>query len=321
MTLILVRKLLGDVRSSLLAVSIILFAFAALWVKLSQLVTSQITPVFNTVALFAGDKYLFQDAIFKGPGKVSQAALGWGELNFEKPNDFLSMGMLHPILLSLCVIWSVGRASGAIAGELERGTMELLMSQPVPRNRLILAHFLVDCITLPVLCLSFFAGTQFGLEMVGPFVPDYTSLKDVKIPLPIPENPQPLEVSGQGEIYGLVNTCSFMFAMSGMTIALSSYGRSRWKVIGYAVVIIVVMFVANTVGQLWKPAEFLRPLTFFQYYQPQNAMLRRDWDVDLGKSWPGAPVVSVVGVLISVGMAGYLVALRQFSRRDLPAPL
>jgi ABC-2 type transport system permease protein len=322
MTLILVRKLFRDVRPALIAVCVLLFAFATLWVKISQLVTSEIAPVFNTVALFAaGDKYLFQDVIFRGPGKVSEAALGWGSINFEKPNDFLAMGMLHPIVLSLIVIWSVGRLAGSIAGELDRGTMELLLSQPIPRHRLILAHFLIDLIVLPLICLSFFAGTQFGLAIVGPFIPNYSALKDVKLPIPIPDNPQPLEVSGQHEIFGLMNTAAFMFAVGGMTIALSSYGRSRWKVIGYAIVIVVVMFVVNTVGQLWPPARFARPLTFFFYYQPQKVMLDRNWLVDLGTSWPGGPKIFALAVLVGVGLAGYLIALRIFTRRDLPAPL
>ena len=113
MTLILVRKLLRDIRFALIAVCIILFVFATLWVKISQVVTVQITPVFNLVAAFAGDKRLFEDVIFRGPGRVSQAALGWGDLNFEKPNDFLAMGMLHPVVLSMCVVWGVGRSAGA----------------------------------------------------------------------------------------------------------------------------------------------------------------------------------------------------------------
>jgi ABC-2 type transport system permease protein len=321
MTLILVRKLLHDIRYALLAVCLILFVFATLWVKISQVVTSQITPGFNLVAQFAGDKRLFQDMIFKGPGKISQAALGWGELNFEQPNDFLAMGMLHPVMLTMCVIWSVGRASGAIAGEIERGTMELLLSQPLPRNQLVLAHFAVDLIVLPIICLSFFAGTQFGLYLVGPFMPDYSALKATNLPLAIPEHPQPLPVSGMGEPLGLVNTMAMMFAISGMTMAISSVGRSRWRVIGYAVVTLVAMFVANTVGQLWEPARFTRPMTFFFYYQPQKLMLDREWLVTLDKAWPGAPTISAVGTLISVGIAGYLLALVAFTRRDLPAPL
>ena len=145
------------------------------------------------------------------------------------------------------------------------------------------------------ICLSFFAGTQFGLAVVGDFVPDYTALKNLKrpdgtpIPFPIPEKPEPLPVSGRRRDRGPGEHLRLMFAISGITIALSSAGRSRWKVTGYAVLIVVVMFVANTIGQLWEPAGFVRPFTLFFYYQPQKAMLDGNWLVDLGAAWSGAP--------------------------------
>lgn len=333
MTLILVRKLLRDARPALIAVSVILFLFAALWVKITQRVTAEITPFFNVVAKAAQlDPKLFEQVLFRGPGKVSQAVLGGADLQFEKPNDFLAVALLHPVVLTLACVWSVGRAAGAVAGELDRGTMELLLSQPVPRNRLILAHLLVDCVVIPALCLSFFAGTQFGLWVVGPFEVDYTTVREVmnkNMPLAaaglqIPTEPTVMEVSGRSQFPALANLAALMFALSGLTLALSAAGRSRWKVIGLSVLVAVVMFVANVLGQLWDSAGFVRPFTVFYYYQPQKIMLRGEWVTDLGAVWNGGgplAAVPVVGVLLAVGAAGYLVALRTFTRRDLPAPL
>lgn len=331
MTLILVRKLLRDVRTPLIVVCLVLFVFALFWVKITQRVTTEIAPMSKTISQFAfGNEKVLEKLFVRGPSKISQAALGWGEMSFDRPTDFLAIGLLHPIVLALCIVWGVGRAAGAVAGELDRGTMELLMSQPVPRNRLVLAHLLVDCVVLPALCLSFFAGTQFGLWLIGDFVPDYTmfeqTAKDAGVGdlvKRIKQDTTPLPVSGRSELLGLVNTMALIFAVSGVTMAFSSAGRNRWRAVGYAVLVVVVMFVANTVGQLWEPAAFARPLTFFYYYQPQRAMLDGDWMVDLNKAWNlGRPVlVPAVGVLVAVGAAGYAVALRIFTRRDLPAPL
>jgi ABC-2 type transport system permease protein len=331
MTAILVRKLLRDVRPALIVVCLILFAFAAFWVKITQRVTTQIVPMSRLISQKLGSAKVLESVFVRGPSKVSQAALGWGDMNFDKPTDFLAIGLLHPVVLVMCLVWGVGRAAGAVAGELDRGTMELLMAQPVPRSRLILAHLIVDCVVLPALCLSFFAGTEFGLWAVGDFVPDYSMLNDAakesrfmkNLISEAPVDPEPLDVSGRGELIGLVNTLAFMFAISGMTLAFSSAGRSRWKVIGYAVLVVVVMFVANTIGQLWEPANFVRPFTFFYYYQPQRVMIENEWMVDLNKAWNlGGPVnVPAVGVLFAIGAMGYAVALRVFTRRDLPAPL
>jgi len=236
--------------------------------------------------------------------------------------------MLHPVVLILTSVWGIGRAAGSVSGELDRGTMELLMSQPVPRNRLILAHLIVDGLAIPTLCLAFFLGTQFGLAMVGPFEEDYTALREfndtntMKMKLPIPTEPRPIPVSGREEAFALINLAALIFALSGITTAVSAAGRSRWRAIGFGFLIAVVMFVVNVLGQLWPTVGFLRPFTVFFYYQPQKIMLRDEWTANLGDAWPGVGIgVPVVVVLLAVGAVGYFIALRIFTRRDLPAPL
>jgi len=322
MTLILIRKLLRDCRPALIAVCLILFLFSALWVKITQRVTADITPFFNTVARVANlPPKLFEDVLFKGPGKVSQAVLGGADLRFEKPMDFLAVGLLHPVVIILTGVWAIGRAGGAVAGELDRGTMELLLSQPIPRNRLILAHLVVDAIVIPTICLSFYAGTQFGLWVVGPFQIDYTTVRQalgreappaLVASLGIPTEPETLAIDGSPQLPALSNLAALAFAISGITIALSAWGRSRWKVIGLAVLVILIMFIANVLGQLWDGVSFLRPFSVYYYYQPQKIMLRNEWSTG---------PVPVVGMLLVVGAVGYGIALRVFTKRDLPAPL
>ena len=327
MTFILVQKLLRDTRWPLLAVCVLLFVFSAFWVKIAQRVTTEIAPFFNGLAAMQNiDKKLFDEVVFKGPGKVSQAVLGGAEIQFEKPNDFLAVEMLHPVVVILVSLWAVGRAGSAIAGELDRGTMELLLSQPVPRNRLILAHFIVDCVVIPILCCSILAGTQTGLALIGPFEVDYTVLDKIqaKSPIKLPRGPAVLDVSAARQVWAAVNLAALMFAMSGLTMMISAFGRSRWKAIGIAALVGVTMFTANVIGQLWDSAAFVRPFTVFFYYQPQKIWLKNIWTIDLGEGWATNNQlldVPVMGVLIGVGAASYLIAIIVFIRRDLPAPL
>jgi ABC-2 type transport system permease protein len=95
---------------------------------------------------------------------------------------------------------------------------------------------------------------------------------------------------------------------------ISSAGRFRGRVLGIAVLVVLVQFLVNVVGQMWPPMESLRPFTLFYYYQPQPIILRADWHAD-GAVWLR------LGVLAAVGAVGYLLALWTFCRRDLPAPL
>jgi ABC-2 type transport system permease protein len=105
---------------------------------------------------------------------------------------------------------------------------------------------------------------------------------------------------------------------------LSAAGRFRGKVLGIAVLITLLQFLVNVIGQLWSPVAWLRPVTVFFYYQPQQIMLQHNWTIDLGQAWnDGKPLygLNVVAVLVIVGAVGYAGALRTFSGRDLPAPL
>lgn len=327
MTLILFKKLLRDSRTALVVVCVLLFLFSTLWVKITQRVTAEITPFFNTISRVARlPENVFRDVLFRGPGKVSQAVLGGGDMQFQQPTDFLAVGLMHPIVIILCSVWAIGRAAGSVAGEVDKGTMELLMSQPVPRGRLILAHLMVDAVVIPLLCLSLAAGTRTGLWLIGPFKTDYTAVRALleknggpaMLALAnIPAETEDITPDVSRQPAALANTAALMFALSGLTMALSAAGRSRWKVVGYGVLVGVLMFAANVLGQLWDDASWVRPFSAFYYYQPQKIMLKDDWTADPF----GVAGVPVVWVLLAAGAVGYLAALAIFTRRDLPAPL
>jgi ABC-2 type transport system permease protein len=112
----------------------------------------------------------------------------------------------------------------------------------------------------------------------------------------------------------LANVAALLFAVSGYTMWLSARGRYRGRVLGAAVLLTLVQSLVNVVGQMWTAIEGLRPFTVFYYYQPQEMILQADWPAD-------AQVWLRLAVLVAVGGVGYLLALRAFCRRDLPAPL
>lgn len=319
MTFALWRKLLRDLRVPLLVVALLLLAFEMLWVLVTERVTTQIAPIFEAAG-FSID--LLRSLLFQGAGQIVQAVLGGEPLRFEDPQQFLPLGYVHPLVQTILCVWAIGRAGAAIAGELDRGTMELLLAQPLARSKLILAHFLVDLTVIPILCLSMYAGTQLGLAIAEPFAVEAQDFQELN--LEPPEELPVLEVDASVIPRGLWNVAALLFGLSGLTMWLSSRGRWRWWVIGQAVVLVLIMFIINVLGQLWDAILFLRPLSLFYYYQPPRIMLSDDWTIDLGDSWNGGEPwfeVNVVVLLAAVGAIGYLLAWRTFTRRDLPAPL
>jgi ABC-2 type transport system permease protein len=332
MTLTLIRKLLRDARVGLIVTALLLAAFQCLWAKITSRILGELSPFFTQLASFGGKSITdIQDEVFQGPGMIVRTLFGGEQINLERAMDMLSIGYVHPLVQTIFCIWAVGRASGAIAGELDRGTMEILLAQPLSRTRLILAHLSVDLVVIPLLCLSLWAGTCLGTWLVGPIHPTAApveaptgvlsfKLGPIQYQSAIVYRPEPESSEEQSQrlhidlaAFGpsLWAVGGLLFAISGYTMALSACGRYRWRVLGLAVFVTLVQFLVNVVGQMWDVLEGLRPFTIFYYYQPQ--------DIILGKPW--LDVLPALAVLYGVGAAGYVVALWVFTRRDLPVPL
>jgi ABC-2 type transport system permease protein len=322
MTFILYRKLLRDIRVPLIVVCVLLAGFAGLWVRVTVQVTTQISPLLELVGkMTMFGPYFFHNLFFNGPGKLIQTFFGGENIMFVDAQETLSVGPMHPLVQAILCIWAIGRAAGAIAGEIDRGTMELLLAQPIARGKIILAHLLIDITTIPILCVAFLIGLHIGTAIVGEFTvdPGVYEAVNMKPPNPLPSyTVDPWKVSP-----GMLNAIALAFAISGYTMWISSAGRSRNRALGIAILLTLLQFLVNVIGQLWDGMAFLRPFSVFYYYQPQAINLRDVWTVDPGLAWTGKRLikVNVLVVLGMVGAVGYLLALRTFIRRDIPAPL
>jgi ABC-2 type transport system permease protein len=294
MTWVLIRKLLRDVRTAWVLVVLLLFGFQVLWARVAHRITAELLADFARIGVSVDAIRLL---FFRGSGQVIQAIMGGGDVHIERASDLLSISYVHPLMLTALCVWAIGRAAGAIAGEIDRGTMELLLAQPIRRTQVIAAHLVVDAVTIPTLAVGIWLGTWTGAGLAG-----FLSAEGA------------LHVEPRAFLPALLSVALLLFAVSGLTMALSAAGRSRNRVLGIAVLVALVQFLVNLIGQLWPPMEPLRPLTLFYYYQPQPMILMADWYAD-GAVWLR------LGVLAAAGIAGYLLALWTFCRRDLPAPL
>ena len=75
----------------------------------------------------------FQDSI---AGKPIPPGAG----NFSTLAGTISVGFIHPISIALFGMLSAGLAVGAISGERQRGTLELLLAKPIGRRTIVLTE-------------------------------------------------------------------------------------------------------------------------------------------------------------------------------------
>jgi ABC-2 type transport system permease protein len=315
----LVRKLLRDVRVPLIVLMILLAAFQCLWIKVAQRISGDTGLLRQLVWLGEGRGVTpseIEKEIFEGPGKIIKSMIGGDRISLFRVTDVLTIGYVHSVVLTILCLWAVGRGAGAIAGEIDRGTMELLLAQPLARYRLILAHFIVDMVTIPLLALSIWAGQWIAIPLLQVHE--------------VPARGASVGAAIDPAVFGpaLWNVAALVFAISGYTMWLSSRGRFRGRVLAVAILATLLQYLINVIGQLWDVLAPFRPFTVFYYYQPQQIILNHKWSVDVNKLWGHEAAanevlfsVNALLVLFLVGCLGYALAFWKFARRDLPAPL
>ena len=84
----------------------------------------------------------------------------------------VALGAIHPFAVALNLVFALGFAGAAIAGERQRGTLEVLLARPISRRVLYLtaafATALFICVTVGAQTLGTFAGALSALSIFSP---------------------------------------------------------------------------------------------------------------------------------------------------------
>lgn len=197
----------------------------------------------------------------------------------------------HPIVLVMHGVWAAIRGTDAVAGRLERGTLELLLARPIRRTTLLATHIGISGLGSVALSVAVLLGVGAGLRTAT--FDDPPSLSAF-VPLTL-------------------NLASLSLGMLGLATLVSSRGRYTRSVLGTVAAIFLVEFILSIVAQGWPAGRGLRYLTFFAAYEPQ-VMLTNTPE-------PWWLCFRLGAILLTIGAASIAVAAVVFHRRDLPPPL
>ena len=318
---------------------VILVTFGMVWALVLRRTLEDISPFFRLLASQSGlSSKDLEGVVFGGPGKMLRTLIGGDRISLENAMDVLSIALVHPLAVGLLGLWAIGRGT-SLLGELDRGTLELLLSQPVTRRIVNLSQVIFDFICWPVLGLCLCGGLAIGTWWISPIREKPVNgdiLEKIEASKPwwmrfefLNQKPQKTErpfsdrmqLSPPVFLKAAPGVAALGFAMSGISFAIASFGRSRIKVLGILATMFFLMYLANLLAQLFEPMEWVRPLTVFYYYHPQELALGqgdfirlREWGLD-------QPRVSALGVLLLIGLFGYGLGSWYMAKRDLPVPL
>jgi ABC-2 type transport system permease protein len=202
------------------------------------------------------------------------------QLALASPGGVIAFGYLHPFFLALLGAWTIRVGVGALAGEIGRGTMDLLAARPVPRWAQVMAAWIVMAAGLVVLAAAAWVGSAIGVTL------------------------RPLGVTA-ARLWALPFMAVLLFvSWSSLVLLISATRREAGPAIAWASGLIATAFVVEFLARVWSPLAWARPLSLFTFYQPQSVI----------SAGPGLadPLRFVV-----VALAGLAAAVFVFERRDL----
>ncbi|HEC61072.1 MAG TPA: hypothetical protein ENI27_02330 [bacterium] len=215
----------------------------------------------------------FPEGLFK--------AIGIEELNMSTIEHFLSMEHFSLVWPLMAIFLIVAIAGSGLAGQVEQGTAELLLALPVSRFRIFMAKYLVGIFSLLVF-------TIFSVFAIVPLAPIH------KVEYAIGN-------------FASVALISFLFGWAVFSVAtmFSAVFSEKSRVYMATGGVLLVMYVLNIAAALQEKLQDLRYVSFFHYYDYNDALIRNTLDT--------TNVLVFVVVAIVCTAAGAL----WFRRRDI----
>ena len=317
----LIRKSFAEARLLWLACATVLFAFT--WVRVwitSTIDMGQFGRILRNVPDFVERLLPVPiDQLFSYPVRIA--------LTYEEPLVFLAIS-----------VWAISRASDCVSGELSRGTMELLLAQPVSRLQVLVTPTCVTILGAALLAAVSWCGTYAGIQTCHVEVkPWQRSLPFLNLNLPFSTQGREPTFVPMSDLVDphlfwspLLNLFCFAFLLIAITTFFSAWDRYRWRTIGIVVGIFVIQQVFEVIAMSVKGYEVLGRFSFLSAYEPvvivshvaRDKQLAWTWYLqqEANGPWELGPL-SYDAILLGLGMVFLLGSAIVFRRRDLPAPL
>lgn len=202
--------------------------------------------------------------------------------NLSTAAGYLNIELFSFILPLIVMAVTLTGAGGATAGEEERGTLELLLANPVRRSRIVVEKAIGTAVLSALVC----AGIGLALAVTA---------RAIGIDLALDR------VAG-----ALVSAWLLGQALGGVALLVGALTGSRVMSIGIGLVVAVAGFFVNALAPISDVLEPWRPLSLHYHYLGYDPLTN-------GLDPEHATVLAVVAVVLVVA-AGFA-----FERRDLRA--
>jgi ABC-2 type transport system permease protein len=218
-------------------------------------------------------------------GIIPRELMNFGGGDVFSLGGAIALGYVHPIAIILTSVFAIGFTTAAIAGERQRGTLEVLLARPISRRGVYVTELAAAILFVALVLAAASVGTLIGASLSGVI----GELAVERLPM--------LWLNGV-LLWGA-------FAAIGLAASVS-FDRLT-PAIGITIAFVVVMYFLDILGSLWPDAKGLQPYSLFHYLAARDVL-------------SGTINVAGLGLLAAVAAAAIAYAVVVFPRRDLAAP-
>jgi ABC-2 type transport system permease protein len=215
----------------------------------------------------------------QGFQSLVKATTGVGSMSM----NYMAIGYRHPVPMIITAAFVVAASSGAMAREIERGSIFLLLSRPVPRLHMMAAKLGSMMVGLVFFQAFILLGTWIGATVYDLAEMDYRAISLI-----------------------MVNGFFLGMGVAGVTFPISAVSSDGGRAIALSAGLLVVLFFVDFLAGTWSAVEAIGPVSPFHYYDPVGVV-----------GTASVPVLHL-GVLAAFAVGGLALATVAFSRRDIP---
>lgn len=250
--------------------------FSAIFIALVQ---------FMLIEIFTGmDTKPFITSVFELMPEKFRILIGEQFFSHLTVDGAAAFGFNHPMILAIFAIVVISITTKHIAGEIEKGTMELMLSLPIKRTYFVFRLWFISAlITLFLIAFALF-GAYLGVSIFGEFTYDFM-----------------FKISKIG-----ISLWFLIILIMSFSLMISTFEREASKAVGKSSIVIIIFYFLDFLSTAWEPLAFTKTFNIFTYYQPQKLMFGNRHLID------NLPVLCIL-IILCLGISVW-----QFNRRDIP---
>lgn len=202
------------------------------------------------------------------------------ETNYASPLGYISSEIYTQMLPLLFLFFAIGFGSGAVAGEEERGTLDIVLSTPIRRSRFLIEKFIALILSLGFLSVLIVASLYFGSKFVD------------------------IDVTLSQLTSATFNLFLLSLNFGALAFFIGSLTGSKGLAIGLTTAFAVLSFFVSAFYKLVDQLDKIKEFSPFYHYSNQSALIH-------GVDWASA--ILLIWAIIGL----FVLSVVAFSKRDL----